>query len=139
PLADLIMIQLTTIGSKLDMAAKYINLEKGVASAEEALAGARDIVSEKISEDAEVREKLKDHIWDNGKLCSKVMKDWVGKESKFNMYYDYSGPIKNLPSHRILAIRRGAKEEVLSWKIAVDEVKGIALVEGLVVKNKRSI
>jgi len=139
PLADLIMIQLTTIGSKLDMAAKYINLEKGVSSAEEALAGARDIVSEKISEDAEVREKLKDYIWDNGKLCSKVMKDWVGKESKFNMYYDYSGPIKNLPSHRILAIRRGAKEEVLSWKIAVDEVKGIALVESLVVKNKKSI
>jgi len=139
PLADLIMIQLTTIGSKLDIAAKYINLEKGVASAEEALAGARDIVSEKISEDAEVREKLKDYIWDNGKLCSKVMKDWVGKESKFNMYYDYSGPVKNLPSHRILAIRRGAKEEVLSWKIAVDEVKGIALVEGLVVKNKKSI
>jgi len=139
PLADLIMIQLTTIGSKLDIAAKYINLEKGVASAEEALAGARDIVSEKISEDAEVREKLKDYIWDNGKLCSKVMKDWVGKESKFNMYYDYSGPVKNLPSHRILAIRRGAKEEVLSWKIAVDELKGIALVESLVVKNKRSI
>ena len=139
PLADLIMLQLTTVGSKLDIASQYISAEKGVETAEQALAGARDIVSEKISEDAEVREKLKDLIWNSGRLCSKVMKDWVGKETKFKMYYDYSEPVKNLPSHRVLAIRRGAKEEVLSWKIVVDELKAIALVEGLVVKNRKSI
>jgi len=139
PLADLILLQLSTTGSKLDVAAKYINAEKGVETAEQALAGARDIVAEKIAEEAEVREKVREYIWNNGKLCSKVMKDWVGKESKFQMYYDYSGPVKDLPSHRILAIRRGAKEEVLSWKIVIDEIKGTALVEGLVVKNKRSI
>jgi protein Tex len=139
PLADLILLQMTTTGAKQDAAAKYINAEKGVETAEQALAGARDIVAEKVAEEAEVREKLRTYMWDNAKLASKVMKDWVGKETKFQMYYDYSGLIKSLPSHRILAIRRGAKEEVLTWKLVIDELKGVALVESLLVKNKKSI
>ncbi len=139
PLADLILRQETTAGSKLEISAAFINPEKGVETAEQALDGARDIVAEKVSDDADVREKLRNYIWDNGKLVSKVMKEWVGKESKFQMYYDFFGAIKNLPSHRILAIRRGAKEEVLVWKIVIDEEKGVALVEGLVIKNKKSI
>ncbi|MGE5307537.1 MAG: Tex family protein [Deltaproteobacteria bacterium] len=139
PLADLILLQMTSNGSKLDFAAKYIDPEKGVETAEQALEGARDIVAEKVAEEADVREKLRNYIWDNGKLCSKVMRDWVGKESKFQMYYDFSGLIKNLASHTILAIRRGAKEEVISWKVVIDETKGLDLLEGYVVRNRKSI
>jgi protein Tex len=139
PLAELILRQETNTGSKLEISATFIDPEKGVETAEQALEGARDIVAEKISDEAAVREKLRDYIWDKGKLVSKVMKDWAGQKSKFEMYYEFSGPIKSLPSHRVLAIRRGAKEEVLSWKILVDEAQGVALMEGLVVKNKRSI
>lgn len=139
PLAELILRQETIAGSKLEISAGFINPEKGVESAEQAIEGARDIVAEKVSDDAAVREKLRNYIWDNGKLVSKAMKEWAGKESKFQMYYDFSGAVKNLPSHRVLAIRRGAKEEVLFWKIVIDEEKGVMLVEGLVVKNKKSI
>jgi protein Tex len=139
PLADLILRQETIGGSKIEISAAFIDLEKGVETAEQALEGARDIVAERISDDAAVREKLRDYIWDNGKLFSKAMKDWAGKKTKFEMYYDFSGPVKSLPSHRVLAVRRGAKEEVLSWKIVIDDHQGAALVEGRIVKNKKSI
>ncbi len=139
PLADLIMLQLTNTGSKLEKAREFLNPEKGVETPEQALEGARDIVAERIADDAAVREKLRDYIWANGKLVSKVMKDWAGKESKFQMYYEFSGTIKDMPGHRLLAIRRGAKEEVITWKIVADEARGIALTESLVVNNRKSI
>lgn len=139
PLAEIILRQETVSGSKSEIGAKFVDPGKGVETTEQAFEGARDIVAERIADDAQIREKLRDFIWDTGKLCSKVMKDWAGKETKFKMYYDYSEPVKTLPSHRTLAIRRGADEEVISWKIAVDDVMGAALVQDMAARNKKSI
>jgi uncharacterized protein len=139
PLAELMLQQKTIAGSKLEIAATFVNPEKGLETAPQALEGAKDIVAEKISDDAFVRGNLRTYIQNNGILVSKVKKEWAGQKSKFEMYYDFSGPLKNLPLHRILAVRRGTKEEVLSWKIVVDEDKGVGLVELNIVKDKKSI
>lgn len=139
PLADLILQQKTLLGVKLEISASFINPEKGVNTAEEALEGAKDIVAECISDDALVRGNLRNYIQNNGVLVSKVKKEWASQKTKFGIYYNFSGPLKSLPLHRILAIRRGAKEDVLSWKITVDEEKGVSLVELNVVKDKNSI
>lgn len=139
PLADMIYSQDTVTGDRIEAGYRFIDPEKGVETVEQAFEGARDIIAERIADDALVREKLRDFIWDTGKLCSKVLKDWAGKDTKFKMYYDYSEPVRALPSHRVLAVRRGADEEVISWKIVVDDERGVAMARDLVVKNPGSI
>lgn len=139
PLADLILLQETFTGCKNEVAASFINAEKGIETEEQALSAAQDIVAEKISDDAGVRGVLRNYIQNTGIIVSKVKKEWAGKKTKFAMYYDFSQTVKNIQSYRMLAIRRGAKEEILSWKITVDEVKSIELIESKVIKNKDSI
>ncbi len=139
PLADLILLQETITGSKKEIAASFINAEKGVENEKQALSGAQDIVAEKISDDAGVRDVLRNFILNTGIIVSKVKKECAGKKTKFEMYYEFSQAVKNIQSYRILAIRRGAKEEILSWKITVDEVKSIELIESKIIKNKNSI
>lgn len=139
PLADLILSQDTITGSKKEIAASFINAEKGVENEEQALAGAKDIVAEKISDHAAVRAVLRSHIQNTGIIISKVKKEWLGQKTKFEMYYDFSQTVKSIQSYRILAIRRAAKEEIISWKITVDEVKCIELIEANIIKNKNSI
>ncbi|MBU3913927.1 RNA-binding transcriptional accessory protein, partial [bacterium] len=85
-------------------------------SAEEAGKGARDIVAEWISEDAELREIIRNKCHAEGIIKTEVQKEFVGKESKFEMYYEYKEPIKDIPAHRFLAIRRGEEESVLRIK-----------------------
>ncbi|MDB5134245.1 MAG: RNA-binding transcriptional accessory protein [Mucilaginibacter sp.] len=133
PLADLIFLQ-----SRVDLeaeAAKCIDDEKGVKSTEEALAGARDIISEHISENAEVRTKMRALFLEKGTFQSKVI---TGKEEagvKYRDYFDWTEPVKSIPSHRILAIRRGEKEEMLSMDIQPPEDASIGLLEQLFVKG----
>jgi uncharacterized protein len=133
PLADLILLQ-----SRVDLeaeAAKYIDEEKGVKSTDEALAGARDIISEHISENAEVRTKMRALFLEKGTFQSKVI---TGKEEagiKYRDYFDWTEPVKSIPSHRILAIRRGEKEEMLSMDIQPPEDASISLLEQLFVKG----
>ncbi len=139
PLADIILFEQKSEGVKESIIAGFINPEKKVYSSEDVIIGALDIISEKISEDVEVRECLREFIFNKGKLISKPQKEWVGKKSKYEDYYTLSEPIKSSPSHRILAIRRGAKEAVLSWKIEVEEHSAFGLIEEKVVKNKKAI
>ncbi len=139
PLADLILSQETITGSKKEIAAKFINPEKGVENEDQALSGAQDIVAEKISDDAGLRAVLRNHIQNTGIIVSKVKKEWADQKTKFEMYYNFSQAVKRIQSYRILAIRRGAKEEIISWKITVDEVKCIELIEAKIIKNKNSI
>src|SRR6201994_849067 len=127
PLADLILEQ-----GRADLeleAAKYIDEEKGVNSVEEALAGARDIIAEHISENAEVRTRMRALFVEKGTVQSKVI---TGKEEagiKYKDYFDWSEPVKTAPSHRILAMRRGEKEEILWLDIKPEEDEAIALLE----------
>lgn len=98
-------------------AEKFINGEKGVESVEDALAGAVDIISEVISDEARYRKWIRKFVWENGIIETKG----ESKEpTPYEMYYDYREEVKSIPPHRILAINRGEKEKVLSVKISSD-------------------
>ncbi len=127
PLADLLLEQ-----KRIDIeeeATKYIDEEKGVKSVEEALAGARDIIAEFVSENAEVRNHVRNLFVEKGTFQSKVIE---GKEEagiKYKDYFDWIEPVKVVPSHRVLAMRRGEKEEILWLDIKPEEEEAIELVE----------
>ena len=97
-----------------ELAKEYINEEKGVATVEDALQGASDIIAEMISDEAEYRKKIRSIIYKMGIIVTKAAKD---EKSVYDMYYEYSEPVNKIPSHRILAINRGEKEEFLKVKI----------------------
>ncbi len=95
-------------------AAEFIDEEKGVTSAEEAIQGAKDIVAEMISDVAEYRKEIRKIIYAKGLIASKATKE--EEKSVYEMYYDYSEPVNKIPSHRILAMNRGEKEDFLRVK-----------------------
>ena len=145
-LADFIEQNVLTAGANLDAeAAKFVNPdaesdELKVKDATEALAGARDIIAERISDTAEVRAGLRKLFAENGTVTSKAM---FGKEEdpeaqKFRDYFDWTEPVKSIPSHRMLAIRRGEKEGFLLMRIQPPEVDAVALVERLTVKGNNA-
>ena len=139
PLADIIWMQANIKASKEDILSKYLNPEAGVKNTSEALSGALDIIAEKISDDADIRGRLRNYIISNALVVSKAKKDWENQKSKFETYYNFSEQIKKSPSHRILAIRRGEKEGVLSSKIEIDDEWAISFIESRVIKNKNFI
>ncbi|MFC5470081.1 Tex family protein [Cohnella suwonensis] len=108
-------------GDLLAEAGKYVNADKGVQTPEEAIQGASDIVAEGFADDADIRRWVRKFTWDNGVLSSKA-KD-AKAESVYEMYYSYSEPVKRLPPHRVLAINRGEREEVLGVSIDLDAAR----------------
>jgi uncharacterized protein len=127
PLADLLMEQ-----KKIDIeleAVKFIDEEKGVKSFEEALAGARDIIAEFISENAEIRTQMRSLFIEKGTFQSKVIEGKEQEGIKYKDYFDWIEPVKSVPSHRILAMRRGEKEEILWLDIKPAEEESIDLLE----------
>lgn len=120
PLARL-MAESTQIDAIKAAAAEYVDEEKGVESSDSALQGAMDILAEELSEDAEIRKWVREYTWKNGLLISKA-KDAEAR-SVYEMYYDYSEPVHKMPPHRILAVNRGEREEILKVKISVEEDK----------------
>ena len=114
PLANVISLQMIST-SLLEEAAKYIDAEKEVNSAEEAIAGAKDIIAESISDEADYRSKIRDLTVKNGRLIS-VAKD-PEAESVYEMYYDFNEPVAKLAGHRVLAVNRGENEKILTVKI----------------------
>ena len=118
PLAEVILAQEIT-SDILEEAAKYISEEKEVATAEEALQGAKDIIAEMISDDADHRTYIREITVQEGKLISTAKDEKA--ESVYEMYYDYEEPIKSVAGHRTLAINRGEAEKFLTVKIAAPE------------------
>lgn len=108
-------------GSLEDEAEKYIDEENGVTSVEEALAGVHEILAEYISDNPTYREWIRDYTYNKGEIVSKVKDEEADQKGVFEMYYDYSESLDTLVSHRILALNRGEKEDILSVGIAVDE------------------
>jgi len=135
PLADLIYLQHNITGTKKSIVSKYIDPKKGVHTYEDALTGALDIIAEKISNNEFIRRLVRNNAKNWGRICSKAKKDWIEKQSKFQNYYEFSELIQRSPSHRMLAIRRGSSEDVLTWKIEVDEKHIIGLIESEIVKS----
>ena len=135
PLADLLFQQQATTDPQAE-AAKYVSTEKGVADAAAALAGARDIIAERVSDDAIARSKLRDLYWSEGVVKSKVLSDKQEAAAKFKDYFDWSEPVGKIPSHRMLAIRRGETEGFLMLRITPPEDAALPLLEPLFVTGK---
>ena len=127
PLATCILEQ-----SSLDVeaeASKYINEEKGVANADEALKGARDIIAETVNENAEAREKMRKYFQQHATIKSKV---YTGKEEegqKYKDYFEWEEALKDAPSHRVLAMRRGESELFLMLDVLPPEEEAIGILE----------
>ena len=104
------------------LAAEYIDPEKGVETAADALAGASDIVAELISDDAEIRKTLRELIWRSGLLSTKAAKE---EDSVYRLYYDFTQRLDKLQGHQVLAINRGEKEEFLKVSLEVDREQAL--------------
>ncbi len=112
-----------------DLAEQFISKEKGVESIEEALKGARDIIAEQINEDSEIRAELRDLFQSTATITSKVMTGKEEEGQKYKDYFDMNEKLKNIPSHRLLAMRRGEKEMILSLDIAPDVEEAQAIID----------
>lgn len=120
PLAEILLSINDVIPT--EAAKSFINLKKKIIDTKGALEGARYIIMERIAEEPELVGKLRDYLWKNGIINSTVIEGQEENGNKFRDYFDYSEPIKSLPSHRILAILRGRKEKILRLKIAINSV-----------------
>jgi len=129
PLAQYLWAQQRAAQPLASFAAGFVNAELGVAAVEEALEGARHIVAEWISEDADLRKALRQLVFDEGVIVSRKAMDAVDEQEKFKMYYEYKEPVKSIPSHRMLAIRRGEGEDVLYFLIDVELERAIAIMK----------
>lgn len=118
PLADTLLLQLSKVKTPDELADGFINPEKGVNTAEEALQGAMDILVERISDDPNVRTKLKQLYHRDCQVKTKQSGD---EDSVYRMYYDYQEPLRTMPSHRVLAMNRGEKEGFLKVGLDVNE------------------
>jgi protein Tex len=102
-------------------ATAFINTEKDIADAAAALAGAKEILLEKFSEEADLLRELRQYFWQHGVLSSQVVKDKAEVGVKFSDYFDFSQPIQKIPSHRALALFRGSQQEILRLKLGFTE------------------
>ncbi len=117
-------------------AASFVNTELGVATVEEALEGARHIVAEWISEDADLRKALRQLVFDEGVVVSRKVFDAVDEQEKFKMYYEYREPVKSIPSHRMLAIRRGEGENVLYFLIELEPERPLGIMRRHILRQQ---
>ena len=136
PLA-LWMMQLTD-GEVQSEAEKYIDKEKEVSSAEEALQGAHEIIAEQVSDNAKFRTWIRSYTYNKGMYVSQVKDEKIDEKGVYEMYYDFAEPVHKMVSHRILATNRGEKEEVLKVFLQVDEAAVLAYLDRQLVKNPAS-
>ncbi len=120
------------------LAASFIDIEKEVASAEEALAGANDIIAEEIAETAELRQWLRDFIYNSGFYTSDVKKDFKEGETNYETYRDFKAAVKSIAPHTLLALRRGESEKVITLDIEFDEEKVLEFIASKVIINANS-
>ena len=130
PLAVLISIQKLKVPVEQE-AVRYISTEKGVNSADEAIAGAKDIIAESISDEADYRSYIRNLTFKEGKIVSTAKDEEM--QSVYEMYYNFEEPVNKLAGHRILALNRGEKEKVLNVKISAPEEKIIQYLEKKVI------
>jgi len=142
PLADLIWEQVLTTGSIEELVAPFINSENGIEDQTTALAGAKDIIAEKIADDPHYRQILRDYIWEQAVITSEAKK----KETldtkitnEFTMYAEYQEPLKRIPPHRILALNRGDKLEALKVNIFPEHETAQTKLINLIITNSQAL
>ena len=133
PLAALIRLQMTEV-SALECAKEYISEEQGVKTEEEALEGAKDILAEDISDEADYRTYIRKITIEEGSVLSQA-KD-LKTESVYEMYYNFEEPVKKIAGHRILALNRGEKEKVLTVKISAPEEKILRYLKKQIIREE---
>lgn len=146
PLAELIFSQSETCGDIAEIASGYIDSEKGVDSAEEALAGAMDIMAEMISDDPSHREVIRKKLYEESVLETSEIPLKDGEEeskktdrSTYEMYFSYTEPVKKVPSHRVLAINRAEAEKVIKVKLSSLEETIVPLLKARIVSQSKSL
>ncbi|MDB6025483.1 MAG: binding domain protein [Verrucomicrobiales bacterium] len=135
PLADLIYKGQSSVDPLVE-AKTFVNVEKGVPDTTHALAGARDIIAEFVSEDPMARARMRELYQRNAIVRSKVMSDKKEEAVKYKDYFDWSEPLSSIPSHRMLAIRRGETENFLMLRIHPPEEDSLNLLESIFVTGK---
>lgn len=121
PLADFLMKQLPGLQAIEEFAAAFVKPEKSVSSREEAIEGASYILAERIASDPDTRIFLRKQMAETGVLSARATKNAEGTKTKYEAYYTFSEPLNKVPSHRMLALLRGAKEGILRVDIAIDD------------------
>lgn len=137
PLAMLIYAQLKTEGTPEEEAEAFVDTEKDVNTAEEALAGAMDIIAEMIADDPDMTEAVRNLTYQTGLISTEA----VDPEEKtvYDMYYGKTEAISKIPNHRVLAVNRGEKEKKLKVKVTADQESIHQIIAGEVIKNHKSI
>jgi protein Tex len=134
PLADYLWNQQATGQPLSEFAATFVSAEREVATVDEALEGARHIVAERISESAELRKLTRHQMFEEGVIQSRRCIDSVDEQEKFKMYYEYREPVKTIPSHRMLAIRRGESESILYFLIELEPLRATSLLRSRILR-----
>jgi uncharacterized protein len=134
-LADFLLQQQAT-ADPMQEAKKFISTDRGVATVEEALTGARDIIAERISEDSMARGRMREFFRRAAVIRSKMISGKEVEGAKFKDYSEWSEPASTIPSHRLLAILRGEEEKVLTVRIQPPEDQGVAILESLFVSGR---
>lgn len=132
PLALAIFDQNDSKAIPIEMAKEYINEEKGVENEQDAVQGALDIIAEMVSDNAEIRKRVRNIIFRNGFIASKAVD--AEKDSVYTLYYDFREPIEKIASHRILAINRGEDEKFLKVGIEIEANKCLNIIKMILVK-----
>lgn len=138
PLADYIWNQEADAWSLEEHVSVCVDPEKKVSTREEALQGAADIMAEWISDDLDHRTALREMLWNDGAVVSSVVPAKANQKTKYVMYYDRREPVATIPSHRVLAIRRGTKEGILTSAIEGDVAKAVEHLLAAVIRDRTS-
>ncbi len=136
PLAEEILAQHRKSPAPEELAAAYVDTEKGVNNVEEAVAGAMDIIAEKISDDADMRKELRDEMTENGVLTSEGTTE---ETSVYSQYYDFKQSVKTISGYRVLAINRGEKEKFLRVAITSDTARAQRILYKKYVRKNNSL
>ena len=137
PLAMIFWKQEQETGSVEELAAEFVNEEKGVESEDKAIAGACDIIAEMISDDPEITAAVRQYTFSSAVIASTATDS--EEKSVYETYYEYSEAVSKIPNHRVLAINRGEKEEKLKVKVELDVDKVLKMIRDMVVTNENSI
>ena len=132
PLADILFAQLKDGPVPIEEAAKYIDEEKGVSTAEEALVGAGDIIAERISDDAAIRKALRAYIKSNGIIESRAATE---EDSVYRQYYEFNQRVARMQGHQTLAVNRGEKEKLLKVSLELDKDAALVVIRRAVFKG----
>ena len=137
PLADVIFAQGQSDRTALELAADYLNEEKGVKTAEEALQGAMDIIAENISDNADIRRRIRNLFTVVGVVSAKAADP--DQDSVYAQYYDYSEPVKRIANHRVLAVDRGEKEGYLKVSVTLELPKALGVIADETITSNTSV